>query len=214
MSLSIHPSVGVARLGNADGNDFVLNPIKIGGLPYEHDDNLQPTTDVIHFKDEAGRVRRQGQVFKVLDEQGNEITLGSANVKSIEWRVHLANKKAAWYAFSELNGNLLYGEENSYKNRGIEWRNVSVTSEPERQKLIIDLGPRSVSGSLKSAEFDKDNIPSNYTKASYPGPVLQGEDFKSLGTLLTDDKGRLIVLGGYGRAGGNTDLEGYGGGDE
>jgi L-lysine 6-oxidase len=214
MALSIHPTVGVARLGNADGNDFVLNPIKIGGLPYEHDDNLQPTTEVIYFKDEAGRVRRQGQVFKVLDEQGNEITLGSANVKSIEWRVHLANKKAAWYAFSELNGNLLYGEENSYKNRGIEWRNASVTSEPERQKLIIDLGPRSVSGSLKSAEFDTDNIPSNYTKASYPGPVLQGEDFKSLGTLLTDDKGRLIVLGGYGRAGGNTDLEGYGGGDE
>jgi L-lysine 6-oxidase len=214
MALSIHPSVGIARLGNADGNDFVLNPIKIGGLPYEHDDNLQPTTEVIYFKDEAGRVRRQGQVFKVLDEQDHEITLDSENVKSIEWNVHLANKKAAWYAFSELNGNLLYGEANSYKNRGIEWRNPSVTSEPERQKLIIDLGPRTVSGSLKSAEFDKDNIPSNYTKASYPGPVLQGEDFKSLGTLLTDDKGRLIVLGGYGRAGGNTDLEGYGGGDE
>lgn len=214
MALSIHPSVGVARLGNADGNDFVLNPIKIGGLPFEHDDNLQPTTDVIHFKDEAGRVRRQGQVFKVLDEEGNELTLDSGNVKSIEWSVHLANKKAAWYAFSELNGNLLYGEENSYKNRGVEWRNATVTSESERQKLIIDLGPRTVAGCLDSAEFDKDSIPSNYSKASYPGPILQGEDFKSLGTLRTDNKGRLIVLGGYGRAGGNTDLEGYGGGDE
>ncbi|SBS29574.1 L-lysine 6-oxidase [Marinomonas spartinae] len=238
MTLSIHPSVGVARLGNAEGNNFVLNPTKIGGLPHEHDENMQPTTEVINFKDEAGRIRRQGQVFKVFDESGEELTLQSPNVERIEWTVHLANKKAAWYDFNELNGNLLYGEENSYRNRKTELRNPSVgcnIDDVERQKLIIDLGPRTVSGSAESmashpvikAEFDISSIPDDYyTKDKYganvkeedryfpPLDVKQGEDFKSLGTLIMNKHGHLIVLGGYGRAGGNTDLEGYGGGND
>lgn len=223
MALSIHPSVGVARLGNAKENDFLLNPIKIGGLPYEADKNLKPTKTAVNFKDKAGRVRRQGQVFKVFDADGNELTLASDNVKSIEWTVHLANKKAAWYNFSELNGNLLYGEENSYENRNIGWRNPDVPDD-KRQDLITDLGPRTVSGALQQAEFNIDSIPDNYyTKNAYidrrdnifpPKHVKQGEEFKGLGTLRTDSEGRLIVLGGYGRTGGNTDLEGYGGGND
>ncbi len=216
MTISVHPSVGVARLGNAESNDFVLNPIKIGGLPYEPDANLLPTTEVINFKDEAGCIRRQGQVFKIFDEDNNELTLGSANVTNIEWTVHLANKKAAWYEFRELNGNLLYGDENSYLNRGVPWRNASIEDESARQGLIIDLGPRVISGSLAEVEVSITNIPSSYTHSSYPeGELSQGSpEFTSLGTLRTDSQGRLIVLGGYGFAGGNTDLEGYGGGDD
>ncbi|MBJ7556179.1 CTQ-dependent lysine 6-oxidase LodA [Marinomonas spartinae] len=223
MTLSIHPSVGVARLGNAEGNNFLLNPTKIGGLPHEHDENMQPTTEVINFKDEAGRIRRQGQVFKVFDESGEELTLQSPNVERIEWTVHLANKKAAWYEFSELNGNLLYGQANSYTNRKIQFRNKSVGliglddyDLAERQKLIIDLGPRTIAGYLSEIEISIHNIPSDYTHASYPkGEMKQGsKTFESLGTLRTDNQGRLIVLGGYGFAGGNTNLEGYGGGDD
>ncbi|NVK72929.1 MAG: hypothetical protein HWE24_05560 [Oceanospirillaceae bacterium] len=219
MTLSIHPCVGVARLGNAEGNNFVLNPTKIGGLPHEHDENMQPTTEVINFKDEAGRIRRQGQVFKVFDESGEELTLQSPNVERIEWTVHLANKKAAWYNFSELNGNLLYGEKNSYTSRKTQLRNPSVgcdKDDAKRQELIIDLGPRTVAGGLAEVEVSIHNIPSDYTHSSYPeGEMSQGSPrFESLGTLRTDNQGRLIVLGGYGFAGGNTELEGYGGGND
>ncbi len=216
MALSVHPSIGIARLGNANTDNFVLNPIKIGGLPYEHDADLKPTTTVVNFKDEAGCIRRQGQVFKVFDTSDEELTLDSPNVKNIEWTVHLANKKAAWYEFRELNGNLLYGQYNSYTNRGVPWRNASKESSSERQSLIIDLGPRVVSGILSTVEISIYNIPATYLHPSYPsGELKQGsKHFKSLGTLRTDSQGRLIVLGGYGFAGGNTDLSGYGGGDD
>ncbi|RBO81909.1 hypothetical protein DFP76_10752 [Marinomonas aquiplantarum] len=216
MALSVHPSIGIARLGNANTDNFVLNPIKIGGLPYEHDADLKPTTTVVNFKDEAGCIRRQGQVFKVFDTSDEELTLDSPNVKNIEWTVHLANKKAAWCEFRELNGNLLYGQYNSYTNRGVPWRNASKESSSERQSLIIDLGPRVVSGILSTVEISIYNIPATYLHPSYPsGELKQGsKHFKSLGTLRTDRQGRLIVLGGYGFAGGNTDLSGYGGGDD
>jgi len=60
--------------------------------------------------------------------------------------VHIASKKAAWYSFAELEGDLRYGPENSYERRGVALRNASVTSEPARQRLIIDPGPRSLAG--------------------------------------------------------------------
>lgn len=46
-----------------------------------------------------------------------------------------------------------------------------------------------------------------------PTDVTEGEAITSLGTLVTDDVGRLIVLGGYGRAGGSEPLTSYGGSD-
>ena len=97
MSFSIKPSIGVARLGNSPGQ-FCLSPDSIGGLPYESDEFGNQLGPIQNFKDSAGRVRRQGQPFKIYDESNKEITLDSSNVDSIEWTVHLANKKAAWYA--------------------------------------------------------------------------------------------------------------------
>ncbi|MCX4029245.1 hypothetical protein H0A36_07455 [Endozoicomonas sp. SM1973] len=216
MTLSIHPSVGVARLGNSEANDFCVGPTAIGGLPYDVDTNYQPTGPVTSFKDECGRIRRQGQVFKLYDH-GIEITLDSPNVANIEWTVHLANKKAAWYQYSELKGNLLYGADNSYSNQHVPFRNPNV-ADADRQSLIIDPGPRTVSGRLQSIEFDEASVPPSYLHPSFPtyangsGPE-NGTAVTSLGTLKTDNQGRLIVLGGYGNAGGDEPLTSYGGSD-
>jgi len=72
------------------------------------------------FKDEAGRVKRQGAQFKLFaydsndpSASGREVTLDDAGVEGIEWTVHLANKKACWYEGSELDGDLMLGEQNS-----------------------------------------------------------------------------------------------------
>ncbi|USE71159.1 hypothetical protein CTT31_18845 [Pseudoalteromonas maricaloris] len=209
MNYSLHPSVGVARLGNSDGQ-FYLAPDKIGGLPFESDEwGNKIDSPVSQFKDAEGRIRRQGQPFKIIDENNNELTLSSDNVKSISWTVHVANKKAAWYEFNELQGNLLYGQDNSYSNRNTPWRNADAT---DRRSLIIDPGPRTISGANAKAEFDAASAPAGYP-VSFPPKPCQGTEIKSLGDILTDNEGRLVVLGGKGNAGGNLPLESYGGAD-
>lgn len=205
----MHPSIGIARLGNSTG-PFCLSPDTIGGLPFEADEFGNPKGPVEKFKDEVGQVRRQGQVFKVYHEDGHEITLSTEGVAAIEWTVHLANKKAAWYQYSELEGNLLYGEGNSYANKGVPFRNPDVP-DGKRQRLIVDPGPRTVSGSRQSIGFDRASMPLDYPVQYPPDKVLYGTPVTTLGELRTDDIGRLIVLGGYGNAGGNEPLTSYGG---
>lgn len=219
----IGPSIGVARLGNS-ADSFYLAPDAIGALPIECDASGNVITQdgapvrVSQFKDDAGCVRRQGALFRVFaigDDQcaGEEITLATAGVESMEWTVHLANKKACWYNFAELEGNLLYGESNSYEARGVPLRNAGVTEPGDRQQLIIDPGPRTVSGAGQSAAFDDSSVPAGYNFASFPKPVIYGQQIKTLGNLLTDSEGRLIVLGGHGMSGGDTSISSFAGAD-
>lgn len=209
MSLSLHPSVGIARLGNST-TEICLAPTEIGGLPYEADSNGNASGTISQFKDAAGRVKRQGQPFSIYDENGEEVTLDSPNVESIQWTVHLASKKAEWYQYSELQGNLLYGNENSYQNQNIPLRNPDIVGN-NRQTLFIDPGPRTISGRQQTIGFNKENAPAGYP-VQYPGEtVTYGVPIKTLGDLLTDNAGRLVVLGGYGNAGGDEPLTSYGG---
>lgn len=209
MNLSIHPSVGVARLGNST-TEICLSPDTIGGLPFDADNNGNSLGPITSFKDAAGLIKRQGQPFKILSDTGEEITLDTPNVASIEWTVHLANKKAAWYQYSELQGNLLYGQENSYENQRIPFRNPDVPQN-DRQTLIVDPGPRTISGKQSSIGFDQNNVPAGYPAQYPPQKVLYGVPVVTLGDLLTDNSGRLVVLGGFGHAGGNLPLTSYGG---
>jgi len=207
MNLSIHPSVGVARLGNST-TDICLSPTTIGGLPFDADSNGNSLGPITDFKDAKGLIKRQGQPFTILTDYGEEITLDSPGVQSIEWTVHLANKKAAWYQYSELKGNLLYGPQNSYQSWDVQFRNPDA---PDRSKLIIDPGPRSISGRANSIGFDKNNVPVGYPAQYPPDHVHYGVPVTTLGDLLTDNAGRLVVLGGFGNAGGDLPLTSYGG---
>ena len=216
---AIGPSIGVARLGNSPDR-FYLEPDAIGGLPIacdphgniviEHDKPKK----VRQFKDARGRVKRQGAYFRIFeifdDNTSREITLDTQNVESITWTVHLANKKACWYQFSGLQGNLLYGEWNSYTAQKVALRNPDVTSTDARRKLIIDPGPRTVSGRRQQAAIDKASS-SGYAFASWPDKVVYGDQIDSLGNALTDDAGRLVVLGGFGKSGGDTSITSFAG---
>ncbi len=84
-------------------------------------------------------------------------------------------------------------------------------TEQARQQLIIDPGPRMVSGRQQSIGFDQAHAPAGYPVSYPPSTVLYGTAVTTLGDLLTDSQGRLIVLGGYGHAGGNEPLTSYGG---
>jgi L-lysine 6-oxidase len=209
MELKIHPSVGVARLGNST-SDICLSPDSIGGLPYDADAFGNKTGVITDFKDASSRIKRQGQPFKIFQD-GVELTLDSPNVANITWTVHLASKKAAWYGYSELQGNLLYGIENSYQNQKIAFRNPDKITKKERQTLIVDPGPRTIAGKQQTIGFDKNNVPASYPAQYPPADVQYGIAVTTLGELRTDDAGRLVVLGGMGNAGGNAPLTSYGG---
>src|SRR3954469_12883664 len=183
----IHPAVGVARLGNSP-TSFYLEPITIGGMPIECDSNGNPTMEngkpvfVKHCK-EGGRVRRQGAQFSIYvqdsndpSDPGREITLDDPSVESIEWTVHLANKKSVWYNNQGFIGNVyLAGQPGAETtNANYYWspddddtpsgvpslRNSDVTGHADRQKeLIIDPGPRTVKAPGEKGRFSRDSKP-------------------------------------------------------
>ncbi len=94
---------------------------------------------------------------------------------------------------------------------GGEFRNEEIVGDTARQALIVDPGPRTVSRSNRFAAFDAASVPSGYPAHFPPDNVLYGTPVTTLGNLVVDDKGRVIVLGGFGDAGGNEPLISYGG---
>lgn len=211
-SYRIHPRLGVARVGNSVAG-FYLGPETTGGLPIECDRLGNSTTvdgksvHVKQYKDAAGAIKRQAARFKIFEHDaagpGKELSLGG-DIVSIKWTVHIANKKAAWYNFSELQGDLMFGANNSYAAQQISLRNATpdYTTDAQRQKLITDPGPRSVSRPRESVSFSSDNIPPDYKHGNFPPVGLSPLSITSLGEIKMDDQGHLIVLGAFGNAGG------------
>ena len=231
----VHPAIGVARLGDSGANldnpfewpeTYYAAPEEIGGLPLEFDPSAPTNQDKVEtFKDRSGQIRRQTARFRIYRDDGHggsvPVSLKDEDIQSIEWTVHVANKKAAWYGFSEFRGNLMFGEQNSYANTGVSLRNAVITDEAQRQKsLIIDPGPRSISEPGEVAHFNAFANPdeaSGYRFVSFPGKsginkelgfsedALYPYEIKTLGQMTMDSEGGLAVLGGHGNVGGPRD---------
>lgn len=193
----IHPAIGVARLGNSP--EHFIGP-ETSGVPPNWNDATQSFNS---FRDSQGRILRQGTRFRVfkydLDAPDApfttaEVTIGG-DIVGIEWRVHLANRKASFFSFYGQ-----FGAEDVYitrsgipANKVIEndpdicnLRNSNVPLDQRAQLLEIDPGEQLITQG-QPGQVELNNINTNI-------PI------KSLGTLLLDNKGRLIVLGGYGES--------------
>jgi len=219
----IHPSIGIARLGDST-IEFCLAPETKMGLPIQCDNQGAALLDthgkerpIDKFKDAQGRIKRQAARFRVYvyedasDKRGREIKIGDkvlvskwqtgelykAKLLDIEWTVYLANKKASWYQFKELGGEHGYAPDHPL-------RNTSITGANARQKLIIDPGPQTVSykhTTPQQAEFAIGKNPA-YPQ-SFP-PPLAPNNIETLGQIIVHQQNhhnRLVVLGGYGCSG-------------
>lgn len=207
----IHPGIGIARLGNSP-DAFCISPEKPAALPIDCDaagnpllspDGLQEQT-ISTFKDGEGRIKRQAARFQVWvfdddNPQGRPLKLGdqiegggnAGTLVDIRWRVYLANKKASWYQFKQLDGEHGYEPDHPLRNANIEG--------DTRQRLMIDPGARIVDCTTRRrASFDRDGGESYST--TFP-PPLKPNSIDTLGDLLTDPQGRLLVLGGHGNSG-------------
>ena len=104
----IYPGIGIARLGNSPASFFLSPEIPgVGPLELTADDSVQPVTQ---YKDnDQHKLRRQGARFRIFEidtdatgaQTFREIVAG--NGVQIEWRVELANEKAAAGQFVDEN---------------------------------------------------------------------------------------------------------------
>jgi L-Lysine epsilon oxidase N-terminal/L-lysine epsilon oxidase C-terminal domain len=171
-SVAVYPPIGLARLGNATGEDeYTLASEVVGGLP-----DLRGG-----LRAADGRVKRQAVRFRVYAElvDGRTVEVTAASGAEITWRVEVANLKAGWYEFlqaMDLPDGL---------SKPAARRNPTVQ---ERELLDIRPRARTIAGNLRmGGDFAFDD-------GSFFGqPVYLGE-------LRTDDEGRLLFLGGLGRS--------------
>jgi hypothetical protein len=98
----VHPGIGIARVGNSPEHFFIAPEIP-GVNPVEIVDGIEKPVE--KYKDSSGRIKRQAARFRVFEYEKDtagtltllrEITIAEAQ---IEWRVALANRKAAAEGF-------------------------------------------------------------------------------------------------------------------
>jgi hypothetical protein len=180
-------------VGNAPER-FYIGPETYRGLPINPDGRPFTQED---FRDESGRLCRQAarfRVYRIDNGEAQEVTLGTAGVRSIVWSAHLANKKPSWYSFNPGEGENGYAPNHPLRNPHVK----------DRHKLLIDAGPRSIEGADKSGVgFDMASVPPGYQGAHFPEGALNPlkAAITTLGELRTDAEGRLLVLGGHGVSG-------------
>jgi len=210
----IHPAIGISRLGDSPDR-FYITPETPGSLPIDCNENGDPILSpdgksevpVTQFKDAAGRIKRAAARFQIYvyddnSPDGRPLNIGDpirgggnhGTLIDIQWRVYLANKKAAWYTFEGAQGEHGYAPDHPLRNAGI-------TDPNARQRLIIDPGPRTVNATnARTASFHRTGPESGQYAQTFP-PDLSPHSIETLGDLKTDSQGRLLVLGGHGHSG-------------
>jgi hypothetical protein len=144
---------------------------------------LGPEPDVTapaRYRDGSGRLLRQGARFRVFEcERDGSGRLVSASEVGpargeVEWTVHLANRKA--------EGELSPPPPSRRIQEGR--RNAGHT---DRGELVIDPGSLSLRGLGQVGRFDS----GRFLGVTVP-----------LGEVRTDEEGRLLIVGGFGRSDG------------
>jgi hypothetical protein len=176
VSAKIHPSIGIARVGNSKKADgYYIGPQVTEPAP-------NPPG---FYRDSSGALKREVAQFRIYgyDAAGRvvrELQMGDG--VEIEWTVELANHKAAWYNF-ELALDIPEAATAPASTR----RNASVPV-PARGKLSITPGSRTIDAPDTSGRKYR------FDSGKFMGTAVP------LGELRTDAQGRLLVFGGHGKS--------------
>jgi hypothetical protein len=181
----IHPSIGIARVGQSKAG-FFLAPEKLDGARHE----IGNSNDIAFagFKDNQYLVRRQAARFRVYeyedDGAGKQTLVGEVKPEqaTIRWTVKLASSKAAGPVMTEHRSDL-QGERVIAPDYSGPLRN-----RPPQGFTQDDLAAR--------LRFDVEGT--NQAAAAQMGKIVGKDIF--IGEVKTDHSGRLIVLGGFGVA--------------
>ena len=181
-------SGGVARAAERSGSlDRVvrvavhpaLGVARVGNSPdaFFLAPEVSGTTPIGPFKDPEGAMARQAARFRIFgyDRDGQVVAEITEADASIAWRVRLGNAKAAWYGADEPL-DLPSADPMPLRNPDVA----------DRASLAIVSGWRRVSGAAS-------------TPVSLDGGAFMGSPV-TLGEILTDERGRLLVLPGSGSA--------------
>lgn len=170
VSAGIYPPIGVMRVGNSE-DEYFIGPLV---------DDPEPQTGEYAYRDRTGALKRQAAQFRIygFNAAGKAVKeLTNENAK-IKWTAHLANQKSSWYEFQ-----IALDIPEAKDAPPSLLRNIDVEN---RESLLIDGKEKSISGA---------NI--------CDGPKFKGK-FQTedvyLGEMRTDEKGRLIMLGGHGKS--------------
>ena len=164
-SIRIHPGIGLARLGDSD--EFFIGP-EAPGVVVDPGGSNGPGPKGGTYRDSHSRLKRQAQRYRVYayDENGKviaELTSKSDSVKSLQWRVHVRNMKAANYAFQ---GAYLF-DPDQLRNPSIQPGKKPI----ERDKLIIDPGVHTIGSGQRSPVVMKGDIFEGIEKGFLPGQL-------------------------------------------
>lgn len=164
--LAIYPAIGISRVGGSD--QYFLAP-EVPGLPPRPEGG---------FKDGDQLIKKQVQRFRIyaFDDQDRVIGEITADNASIDWSVHVANTKAAWYGFNNPldEGEVAPGLPGQLRNP------YFVSDDRREEMLVIDGGETHVTGTNATSDP--------------MGGVFYGDHPVGLGHLQTDDQGRLLVF--------------------
>lgn len=167
---SIYPGIGIARVGNSD-QEYLIGP----EVPHPV---AKPAGG---YKDRSGAIKRQAARFRIygFNSEGQVVREITSDDADITWTVHVANKKAAWYRFEVAM--------DIPEATPVPRRNANFIGDA-RKRLIIDPGPRSISGK------NQNGVQYGFDSGEFIGEKVY------LGELRTDEAGRLVFLGGRGRS--------------
>ncbi|MGR9159702.1 LodA/GoxA family CTQ-dependent oxidase [Rhizobium leguminosarum] len=139
MPYKIYPPIGISRLGN-DLDRFFVGP-EITGHPGWEIDGAGNEAPVVQYKVDEDQIKRQAarfRLFEVPDQGGTPVLAQLPPGCTVEWTVHLVNKKSA-----------------VTRPPGPPLQPVRPTPFPGSAPLLIDPGSRTIAGANAGpAKFD------------------------------------------------------------
>ncbi|WP_299158629.1 LodA/GoxA family CTQ-dependent oxidase [uncultured Tenacibaculum sp.] len=168
----IYPPIGITRVGNSK-DEYFIGPLV---------DEPEVKIDEYAYRDKTGALKRQAAQFRIygFNAAGKAVKELTSDNAKITWHSHLANQKASWYQF-QIALDIPDAQDPNIPPSLL--RNIDVK---DRSTLLIDGGAQSIS---------EPNVKEGH---QFKGEFQSKEVY--LGEMRTDEKGRLIMLGGHGKS--------------